>query len=434
MSLFKKNNFEDYFLKLTEHTVDLSQKSLNFHNIKKFNDINKSFQIFSTEWESVQSQLASSKVSAIQGELMPIRGRFNLFTDEINIPDELIDNVSHQIYFDTINGYDFVDRLESIITRYTSNNYYEIIEGSTSLYTGYTLPKATARIDLTASNRHIENSAKWFAGTTELPGDSSPSYYLFGYAEVVDDEKTYDMFEFTSITDTTISGYGVYVDEVGNISRDFISTTWANVNKIVILNTSPYGNGWDETEIENPFTDVTFSDFEETEYDRIFFDSYKGFPVQLSASSNIFIYSTYFNYAEDLIADDTNYNYYKNRSGESDKYLDTYQSSETNENDYYALCYVKTKPNYYRFYISGSCLLSYPANKISTVPFEVGYYENVQLFDRDEPTESKFAISSSNSGNREYNTYICNTIDIPVQVKLFLDEKNLQNISYGKKE
>jgi len=439
MSLFKKNKILNSYTQSQKNNTDINKKNTVFNDIKDVNNQHNNFEIFASDFEPITTSGALSSVSIKKGEIFPVRASFSLMTNELQIPDEMIENLDTQLMIIPLPEHDLKEHIEGVITKRTYNDYYEVYKSGNLLYQGYMFPKGNALLDASDSNTNITYSANWFTAITMLPGDTSSKLYNLSYAHVLDGSYWYDMFSFTAVSSTSISGIGIRAtyDGLGvptGVVTKSITASISDINTVAFVNTQSYGNGWADTTIASPFTGVDFNAFTESEYQRAFLDSNKSFPLQISTYDNELTYSSYFNYSKDTITDMSTYEFYQNKPSSSDKYLDEYTSAYSVDNGAKRTGLIKIRDNVYKVYVSGSFLLTTPARKSIENTYYVDWYENEVEFDRSLSDANKFTLTTEDSGETAYGGYVADGADINVKCSITLAPKINQTTSDGKRQ
>jgi hypothetical protein len=381
-------------------------------------------ELFTTNWQTVTTLNPSISSGSQKGELHPVSSIVSLVTDEINIPDTVLENAYIQVKVLPIQGAELVDSISSTITRYTSQDYYRVYYNNELLYRSIYPPTLISYGEV-ADNLFYKYSIKWFTGSQILPGESELTglYFVSAYikVEVEGGDIYYDMIEFESISSSGITGYGFRYDiSTSTTEKVLLTVPIANVHSIVLT------DGISLYTYETPFTGILFNNYTLSNYNRICLDSTCTFPMIIEG--NKAIYPTYLTYSKYFIENGKQFDYYLNHQDDENDFLLTYQFAYNKASRPSSYYFIKTRNNYYKLYLITGFNYLVPAREVVPDAYSINFIHSIQGFNYN------FYDISEEEDTYEYDEYLPSTMNVPVNISVYVKQKPIQEFSKRTKQ
>lgn len=399
------------------------QKELIFNDLIKNDSMKYNFELFKSDWEPL---LVDTIVpfGSRENEIHPMRGTFSLLTDEIYIPDNLISQINPQIKIWSPDG-QFYESVSGQIHIYDVNDYHQIYNGTSLIYSGYTKLTKASEIDTTLENTTVTYGGNWYVK------GSDPYFTYIEYVQVNYDGFLWNCYQLTSVSTSSISGNG-FRQSGGVLYYTSFTVPIANVTKLTILETS-VGVGLVETTFNNP-SSILFADYSLSSNKRVFLDSQYVYPCYLTTDNNLGNGITFAD-SKYAFSDGEDFSVYVNHPDEEALYLSESIWPEEIPNYSYTnreqkISSIRTRPNYYKFYIEGSVLFNINAGFAVETNTDAEYTANIIDFSY----TGGFVLDESSAVEPIILIkYAPSSTDILIQCTVNLNGKPIQNNSYGKR-
>lgn len=422
-----KNKLKKQYNQSQENQNLIPKKKVESFDFSLLKNSDNAFEIFRSSWEEIPMSPAVNQQTSQSGEIYPTESTFNLFTDIINIPDELIEDVRFQIEIKNTPDVVIENRLVGSFPTWEEDTLYKITSGGKTIYQAHSFPWGSNELLLSDEDVEAEYTGSWARGLYKFPGNDYYSSLKIYYVLFTQDvppltNVRHELVNITDINTSTIYGYAI--DEFGG--RRFVSVPWSGCDTIGLLRWNPgIVHGIQEVIVSPPFTNIDTDSFEIVpNVSRVFLDSQKVVPLLFSDNNYRLRLSTQLKYTRAFLTPGQVFNYSKNYPGTPHINEVTYEYSEENDTSYFGL--IKVAQNKYKLCFTGNFLLKNKATA-SFDQFSTDWYENYQSIGGSS-SDYEIAIITSEDEGKNYRTLYRNNISsVPIRCKAFYFPRRLQN-------